>query len=133
MLDLSCAFDTVEHQLLMTRLEQSLGITDKALAWLQSYISERYQKVAVGNAESVDSILTCGVPNGSVLGPTLYCMYTNLSEILSLDMVCSIIAMLTTLKSTTQLNEMNPRGGTEEGGIVYSGSGCLVDQKPVKT
>ena len=76
MLDLSCAFDTVEHQLLMTRLEQSLGITDKALAWLQSYISERYQKVAVGSAESVDSILTCGVPNGSVLGPTLYCMYT---------------------------------------------------------
>ena len=76
MLDLSCAFDTVEHQLLMSRLEHSFGITDKALAWLQSYIGERYQKVAVRSAESVDSILTCGVPQGSVLGPTLYCMYT---------------------------------------------------------
>ena len=75
MLDLSCAFDTVDHELLMTRLEDSFGISDKALAWLQSYISERYQKVAEGSAESVDSILTCGVPQGSVLGPALYYMY----------------------------------------------------------
>ena len=60
----------------MTRLEHSFGITDKALAWLQSYIRELYQKDAVGSAESVDSILTCGVPQGSVLGPTLPCMYT---------------------------------------------------------
>ena len=74
-LDLSCAFDTVDHELLMTRLEHSFGITDKALARLQSCISERYQKVAVGSAESVDSILMCGVPQGSVLGPTLYCMH----------------------------------------------------------
>ena len=70
-LDLSCAFGLI-------RLGHSLGITDKALAWLQSYISERYQKVAVGSAESVDSILTCGIPQGSVLGPTLYCTYTKL-------------------------------------------------------
>ena len=60
----------------MTRRQHSFGITDKALAWLQSYISERYQKVAVENAESVYSILMCGIPQGSVLGPTLYCVYT---------------------------------------------------------
>ena len=76
MLDLSCAFDTVDHELLMSRLEHSFGITNRALVWLQSYISERYQKVAVRSAELVDSILTYGVPQGSVLGPTLYCMYT---------------------------------------------------------
>ena len=57
-------------------LEHSFGITDKALAWMQSYISERYQKVAVGSAAAVDSILMCGVQQGSVLGLTLYCMYT---------------------------------------------------------
>ena len=50
MLDLSVAFDSVVHELLMTRLEQSFGITDKALAWLRSYISERNQKVVVGSA-----------------------------------------------------------------------------------
>ena len=74
MLDLTCTFDTVDHELLMTRLEHSFSITDKALAWLQSYIT--VSESAVGSAESVDSILTCGVPQGSVLGPTLYCMYT---------------------------------------------------------
>ncbi|KAI0208448.1 Synaptotagmin-9 [Lamellibrachia satsuma] len=84
MLDLSCAFDTVDHELLMTRLENSFGISDKALAWLQSYISERYQKAAVGSAESVDSILTCGVPQGSVFGPYI--------EILSIDTICSSYA-----------------------------------------
>ena len=47
MLDLSCAFDTVDHELLITRLDHSFGITDKALVWLQSYFSERYQKTAV--------------------------------------------------------------------------------------
>ena len=72
--ELSCVFDKIDHELLMTRLEHSFGITDKALAWLQSHISERYQKVAVGSAESVDSILMCGVPQGSVLGTILYCM-----------------------------------------------------------
>ena len=39
MLDLSCAFDTVDHELLMTRLDHSFGITDEAIVWLQSYIS----------------------------------------------------------------------------------------------
>ena len=57
MLDLSCAFDKIDHELLKIRLELSFGITDKALPWLQSYIRERYQKVAVGYAESIDSIL----------------------------------------------------------------------------
>ena len=76
LLDLSSAFDTLDHHLLLTRLEYSCGITGSALAWLQSYISNRHQKVVVDGVASNDSVLTCGVPQGSVLGPILYCLYT---------------------------------------------------------
>ena len=76
MLDLSSAFDTIEHEVLLTRLEHTFGITDKALAWLRSYLSERHQNVVVDSTMSADYVLQCGVPQGSVLGPVLYCMYT---------------------------------------------------------
>ena len=76
MLDLSSAFDTIEHEVLLTRLEHTFGITDKALAWLRSYLSERHQNIVVDITMSADYVLQCGVPQGSVLGPVLYCMYT---------------------------------------------------------
>ena len=84
MLDLSSAFDTIEHDVLLTRHEHTFGITDKALAWLRSYLSERHHNVVVDSTMSVDYVLQCGVPQGSVLGPVLYCMYTRL--------VCDIVA-----------------------------------------
>ena len=74
MLDLSSAFDTIEHEVLLTRLEHTFGITDKALAWLRSYLSDRHQNVVVDSTMSTDYVLQCGVPQGSVLGPVLYCM-----------------------------------------------------------
>ena len=67
MLDLSSAFDSVVYDLLMRRLEQSFGITDKAFAWFRSYISERYQNVVMGSAQSGGTVLTCGLPQWSVL------------------------------------------------------------------
>ena len=75
LLDLSSAFDTLDHHLLLNRLKYSCGITGSAIAWLQSYLSNRHQKVVDGVASN-DSVLTCGVPHGSVLGPILYCLYT---------------------------------------------------------
>ena len=75
-LDLSSAFDTIDREFLKTRLEHSFGITDSALAWLQSYISERYQRVAVDSAMSTDCALKCGIPQWSMLSPILYYIYT---------------------------------------------------------
>ena len=76
MLDLSSAFDTIEHEVLISRLEHTFGITDKALAWRRSYLNERHHNVVVDSTMSADYVLLCGVPQGSVLGPVLYCMYT---------------------------------------------------------
>ena len=84
MLDLSSAFDTINHNILMNRLQHSVGITDAALSWLHLYITERYWRVAVDSATSADCVMKCGVPQGSVLGPILYCIYTR--------PICDIVA-----------------------------------------
>ena len=75
MIDLSAAFDTVDHQLLLSTLG-CIGITGVALQWFASYLHDRSQVVAVGDARSESKILDCGVPQGSVLGPILFNLYT---------------------------------------------------------
>ena len=76
LLDLSAAFDTVDHQILLTRLKCRYGVKGNALAWMRSYHSNRFQYVRVANDCSSKHKLACGVPQGSVLGPILYSMYT---------------------------------------------------------
>ena len=72
-LDLSSACDTIYHDILMNRLQHFVGMTEAAI---HSYTTERYQRVAVDSATSADCVVKYGVPQGPVLGPTLYCMHT---------------------------------------------------------
>ena len=72
LIDLSVAFDTVDHDILITRLNHCFEITGKALGWIQSYLSGRTQFVKIGTERSSSWNLFCGVPQGSVLGPILY-------------------------------------------------------------
>ena len=76
MLDLSAAFDTVDHRILLQRLDSLLGIRGCALEWFVSYLSDRYMQVVVANAKSEPVLLDCSVPQGSQLGPKLYNDYT---------------------------------------------------------
>ena len=75
-LDLSAAFDTVDHQIMLDRLANLFGISGSAHQWMQSYFSDRAQAVAIDGATSNDQSLISGVPQGSVLGPKCYSMYT---------------------------------------------------------
>ena len=75
LLDLSAAFDTVHYATLINRLRDRVGVTGKALDWFTSYLSDRMFSVSVGSHSSNYVPLSSGVPQGSVLGPTLFALY----------------------------------------------------------
>ena len=96
LLDLSAAFDTVDHTILINRLRTAFGIRGSVLSWINSFISVRTQTVIFNGTESTRSVLDCGVPQGSVLGPVLLLLYTaDVTNIVSV-MVSMHIRMQTT-------------------------------------
>ena len=76
LLDQSAAFDTVKHSILLDRVEETVGVQGIALEWLESYFAERSQSVSVLGVSSVPRPLPSGMPQGSVVGPFGFPMYT---------------------------------------------------------
>ena len=76
LLDLSAAFDTIDHNILITRLSTWYGISGTALSWFTSYLTDRQQAIKICNCFSDMLPTSCGVPQGSVLGPLLFTLYT---------------------------------------------------------
>ena len=75
LLDLSAAFDTVDHNVMLHRLTHDVGVGQTALKLFKSYMSDRIQAVHINGSTSPARPLTCGVPQGSVLGPQLFSFY----------------------------------------------------------
>ena len=76
LLDLTVAFDTVDHDLLMLRLERQFGIRGVVLQWFRSYLTGRTFQVIYADSKSSMVIFCCSVPQGSVLDPRMFILYT---------------------------------------------------------
>ena len=77
MLDLSAAFDTLDHNVLLHRLEHRFGVTGTVLKWFRSYLSNCTQCISISSLpKSKPMKLVFGVPQGSVLVPILFTLYT---------------------------------------------------------
>ena len=74
-LSFSAAFDTVDHNILIDRLEHRCGVTGTVRDWIRSYLSGRTQRVRIGEAHSEPIDFNIGVPQGSVMGPLLVSTY----------------------------------------------------------
>ena len=75
-LDLKKAFDTVDHKILLTKMNR-YGIEGTSLDWFKSYLTNRTQRCSVNGCLSDFTTLKCGVPRGTILGPLLFLIYIN--------------------------------------------------------
>ena len=78
LLDLSAAFNTLDHDILLRRLENLFGIHDAPLKWFESYLGGRCHHVCINGSKSVSLPLSYSVPQDSALGPLLFCLYIRL-------------------------------------------------------
>ena len=103
LIDLQKAFDTVDHEILLLKLE-AIGMNKMSVDWFHSYLSSRKQYVEINGVESERQSVVCGVPQGSILGPLLFSIYVN-------DMVQSVDCelLLYADDSALVISDKNPK------------------------
>ncbi len=96
LLDLSAAFDTVDHNIHLQRLENWVGLSGMVHKWFRSYLEGRGYYVSIGEHKSQWTSMTCGVPQGSIIAPLLFCLYImlSLSQIMRKNQIATAMLMI---------------------------------------
>ena len=124
MLDLSAAFDTIDHQKLLDRLSATYRVTGVSLNWFKSYLSDRSQSVRIGHYISDKNYLHFGVPQGSVLRPLLFTLY--MSPVCDIATSYGINSMFYADDSQLYVT-VNPNGNTNQ--VMSKLENCIEDIK----
>ena len=123
-LDLSAAFDTVDHDILLQRLEYKFGIKDQAVTWFKSYLSNRSQRIVIGSTKSDSFDLKFGVPQGSYIGPMLFSLYT--SELF--DVISQHLPTAHSYADDTGIYlAFNPNDDSNQDAAIAAMEACLCD------
>ena len=123
-MDLSAAFDTVDHRILLKRLTSCFGVRGKVLEWFSSYLSGRSQRVLFDGIKSESFDVIFGVPQGSCLGPLLFVMY--ISKLL--EIVQTHLPDAHCFADDTQLYlSFNPNNPDDQVDAVYAMERCISD------
>ena len=111
MLDLSKAFDSIDHQRLLEKL-QKLNVSDLTLAWFQSYLTDRTQRVLIQNSLSDSLTIKHGLPQGSIFGPLLFNIYIN--DLPSVCQNCNVKSYVDDSKLYVSFSNKDVNGGLDK-------------------
>ena len=126
MLDLGTAFDTVNHEMMLIRMEPRFGLSETVLHWFSSYLDGWKQRVVMNNAMSEEMHLNCGVLQGSCLGPVLLVITSFLYMMSLVNTSRMFMAMVVITSYTYRSNQsLFPRGSLVKLlRCVMLGNGC---------